>query len=705
VARRRIEVEIIGNPRSLGAALGKSVGMLDTFAMKMRTIGMQMHSTGRTLTRGVTLPILAVAAASTKMGLDFGESMTHIRALVGASDAQMGRYREGVLELGKVVPQGPQELADALYFVTSAGFRGEAALRVLDASARAAAAGLGDTATVADLVTSAVNVYGEKMLPAARATDVLLATVREGKAEPAELAASLGRVIAPAEAMGVTFDEIGGAVAGLTLGGLDAAEAVTGLRGILTSIIKPSDKARETLEAAGMSIGDIRRQVDRNGILPTLQKLRDRFGENKDALGRLFPNVRALNAFLSLTGRNAGKNARAMKGVTDSVGDTNKAFAEASEDATFRFRRAWSKLRVALINASDSIIPVLTAIVDKVSGLADVFQNLSPSTRKMVIGLALVAAALGPLLMMLGSLVLLIGIIASPIGVVVLALAALGAAFVVLYTKSETFRRLVGQAWAYIQTSAARVVAWYQGTLAPAIENVLTFLRFLWAQFGGFITRIVRTQLGTLIAVIRANFNIIKGVFEFFAAILRGDWSAAWAALKSIARNMLAGVVAILKGAVLTILAVVREIGSRLLALGGYFLDKGKELGWAIINGIIAAIRGAAGSIGSALRSVLPDPGGGVPFIEGIQTGVRNFHGGMALVGERGPELVNLPRGSDVYNARQTRGMLYGERSSSLLGLGVEGKIDADGYLRGVVVSELDAQGRASRRRSRMGVS
>jgi hypothetical protein len=36
------------------------------------------------------------------------------------------------------------------------------------------------------------------------------------------------------------------------------------------------------------------------------------------------------------------------------------------------------------------------------------------------------------------------------------------------------------------------------------------------------------------------------------------------------------------------------------------------------------------------------------PRVPGFAGGVENFAGGMALVGERGPELVNLPRGSDV---------------------------------------------------------
>lgn len=703
MARRRIEVEIIGNPRSLGAALGKSVGMLDTFAARMRTVGSQLHSTGRTLTRGITLPVLATAGYATKLSLNFEDAMTHIDALVGASDKQMGRYREGVLALAEAGTSGPQALAESLYFITSAGFSGASALDVLEASARAADAGLGDLQTVADLTSSAVNVYGERALSASAATDVLTATVREGKAEPAELAEALGRVLAPAEAMKVSFAEVGGAVAGLTLGGLDAAEAVTGLRGILSTLIKPSQQARDTLDEAGLSVEGLRKQVADEGLLPALQDLRDRFGGNKDALGKLFPNVRALNAFLSLTGRNAKKNADAMKGVTDSVGDTTEAVNEASESAGFKLRKAWSQIQAQLIRVGDVVVPILADLAGHVKGVIAWFNNLSPSTKKMVVGLVLVAAAIGPILMMLGSLILLIGVIASPIGAIVIGLALLGAALVVLYTKSETFRRIAGQAWTYVQEQARRFVEWFQTNAMPAIQNVLDFLRALWARFGGAFIAIGKVWLGTIIGVIRANLQILRGIVEFFLAVLRGDWRGAWNALKTIVSGVWNLIKAIVRGAIGAVLTIVRELGTRLLSLAGFFLDKGLALGRAIIDGIVNAIKGAAGSIGSAIRSAIPDPGGGVPFVPGIQTGVRNFAGGLALVGERGPELVNLPRGSDVYTASRTRGMLGGERDSSLVGLAVEGRIDADGYMRGVVVSELDAVNRSARRRRRMG--
>src|SRR5687768_16659439 len=112
---------------------------------RIGALGASSMVAGRALTRGLTLPIVGVGFAAGKMAFDFNASMSQIRALVGASDQQMKQYERGVLGMAKTLPQGPKELAEALYFVTSSGFEGAAALDVLKAAARASAAGLGET--------------------------------------------------------------------------------------------------------------------------------------------------------------------------------------------------------------------------------------------------------------------------------------------------------------------------------------------------------------------------------------------------------------------------------------------------------------------------------------------------------------------------------------------------------------------------------
>lgn len=401
-----INVPITGDASRYIRELRKAQGATGKFGAVVKTA---LVSGGLAAAAGLGV----AATASVKMALDFETSMTKIRALVGASDKQMEEYKQGVLSLAETVPQGPQALADALYFVTSAGFKGKQALDVLTASAQAAAAGLGDTATVADAVTSAVNAYGIEALKAGTATDILLATVREGKAEPEELAASIGRVIAPAQALGVSFGEVGGAVAALSLTGLDAAEAVTGLRGILSSTLKPSKDAAKFLESVGLSAEEIRKQIADKGLLRTLQSLRDRFGDNKEALAQLFPNVRALNAFLSLTGKNAEKNALVMRRVESATGDTAKAFKTASESAKFQLDTAWSKIQVVMIKFGSVTLPLIVkalqhlgpvmATADKYvnqlkqgwARLGAIMQRHQGTVNNLAVGLGILARAVG----------------------------------------------------------------------------------------------------------------------------------------------------------------------------------------------------------------------------------------------------------------------------------------------------------------------
>ena len=95
----------------------------------------------------------------------------------------------------------------------------------------------------------------------------------------------------------------------------------------------------------------------------------------------------------------------------------------------------------------------------------------------------------------------------------------------------------------------------------------------------------------------------------------------------------------------------------------------GASIGGAIKGGITTAIAGVVGAVKGVLNGVINAanrvirgvnklPKVNIPQIPGLAVGARNFAGGLAMVGERGPELVSLPRGADVYTAQQTRNMM-----------------------------------------------
>lgn len=398
-----IIVRVRADTSSLASGLAGASGAVTKFSSKM-------SSTGRSLQRNVSVPLLAVGAASVKMAYDFDESFVKIGALVGASKKDIEGYKKAVLELSGETAQAPKDLADALYFVTSSGFEGASALRVLESSAKASAAGLGDTVTVADAVTSAVNAYGEKTLSAASATDVLVGAVREGKGEASEMAGVIGRVIPLAAELDVTFQDVGAAMASMTLSGLDAAEATTALRGIFTTLLKPSLDGEKALKQMGLTVDELRDSMAERGLLETLMMLKDELGENKEAMAAIFPNVRALAGFLNLTGQNAAKNSEIFKELRDDVNATGEAFDKTARSDGFKFRKALAELQAAAIELGQQLIPILVNdVIPAVRSAIKWWKGLSDESKSLALKLAGLAILSGPLLRLGGALGKIVG--------------------------------------------------------------------------------------------------------------------------------------------------------------------------------------------------------------------------------------------------------------------------------------------------------
>ena len=392
----------------------------------LQQIGAGFSQVGRTLALGLTLPLVAAAVATVKLGSDFSREMTKIQTLVGLTEGTVKSMSKAVLALAKTTAVGPQELARALFVVTSAGQRGAEAMVILEQAAKASAIGLGDTAEIARAVTSAVNAYGIENLSAAAATDILVATVREGNLEAGELASSLGRVIGIAAEVGVTFAEVGGFIATFTRVGVSAEEAVTSLRGALNILQKTPTKATvEALDKIQFSIAELRTEVQEKGLAPAFIDLIKRLKEAGIQVAEVFPNVRALAGILATAGSQAAVFAENTEKIPGSLGIVDEGFARTREEADFLFRQLKTSLASVVAELGvkllpiiiQDVIPALRSFLDLVTRLAEKFGDLSPSTQRVILAVGALAAALGPVLLIAGPLV-------SGIGTMVIAFAA-----------------------------------------------------------------------------------------------------------------------------------------------------------------------------------------------------------------------------------------------------------------------------------------
>jgi TP901 family phage tail tape measure protein len=388
---------------------------------KFQALGQRMTSVGRKMTLGLTLPIVGIGTAAFKMAADFERSMSKITGLVGISRTEVAKMRGDVLKLSKGTGKSASELADGLFVITSAGLRGSEAMDALDASAKAGAAGLGQTNDIARSVAGAMNAYGSSVLDAGKATDIIVATARAGNFETSQLAGALGRVLPFAKQAGASLEQVGGAVALLTRTNGNAAESITQMTALFRAFVVPTEEGKKALSAIGLSAKDVRDSIAKDGLAASLQMLDKRLGGNREQLGRLLGSSEAAGAAFQILDADA-QTLNDTFGVTaKSAGMTEDAFGAAADTAQFKMQQAMSALQSSLIEIGAVIAPVVAKIAEGVSRIVGAFSSLPGPVKTAAVAFAGLVAAMGPLLWMGGKVI-------GSIAAIKIAMAGMGAA-------------------------------------------------------------------------------------------------------------------------------------------------------------------------------------------------------------------------------------------------------------------------------------
>ena len=514
MAEQNLKINITGDSSKLKNALSSASSKLSSFGSKMQSVG-------KSLTTRLTLPLVAVGGAATKMAFDFDKSMTSIQALVGVSADKVSEMGEAAKKMAVDTGKSSREAAEALFFITSAGLRGKEAMDVLEMSLKAAAVGLGETKTIADLSTSAMNAYGSESLSASGATDILTAAVREGKLEASALAGAMGGVIPLASNMGVSFDQVGAAMASMSKTGTDAATGATQLTAILASLKKPSKQAVDALDAMGMSTEGVQQSLREKGLLDTLVMLQEGLKQTGQDTTALFPNIRALKGVLDLTGAGLEDNKKVFDALTESMGATDKAFEKTAKSASFKMTQGFNAMKESLMEVGQVIMitvaPLIKRLGDFFTSLSEKFKALSPQTKKLIVVLAGIAAALGPVIAIIGTLMTMgpaigaaLSVMMGPIGLIVAGLTAIS---VVIYKN-----------WAGIKSALVKIgnyfIELYNNSLPIQLavdslimnfKNMLAVGKFVFSTF----STIIKTFANNFMTLFKGIGDIIMGIFTF----------------------------------------------------------------------------------------------------------------------------------------------------------------------------------------------
>jgi len=357
MANRSVVVNFMANTSAYVAGVGRATGATQALS-GAATMALAKIAGPAALVYGLS--------KASEASLQFQDEMTKLKTQIGLTNPEIEQMRRAALSLGGETTKAPQELAEATFFIASAGLRGAAAMDVLRASAKLSAIGLGETKVIADLLTSAVNAYGIEALSAASASDSLISAVRLGKLEADQLAGAMGGVLPVAAVLGVSFNEVSGLMAAMSRTGTDAATSATQLQQIMMGLLRPSNQASEALHDLGLTAEGLQATIRNDGLFAALMEMLDAADGNVAVFGELLPNIRAFRGAADLMGPGLEANIAIMEEHSEANGLLADSFEHLSGTTRAEMNRMSAELertQIAVGDRTTGIVHELTRLV------------------------------------------------------------------------------------------------------------------------------------------------------------------------------------------------------------------------------------------------------------------------------------------------------------------------------------------------------
>lgn len=236
------------------------------------------------------------------------------------------------------------------------------------------------------------------------------------------------------------------------------------------------------------------------------------------------------------------------------------------------------------------------------------------------------------------------------------------------------FSTMVGN----LQTGLSEMGTGILQSLVPAMSGVTSMLQGALPTFtaignaigqgiGGAVS-FLSSQMPVLQPIFQEVWQSVSSIIQTVAPIIGQAIKALWPvfsgllSVASVALNGISQIVSVVapyvKSAISAIAPSLKNVGSVLTTVGNTF----KRVFTSIMNIVKKAynyVKPLIDGIGNALSSVTGFISGGVSkFLGGNATGTKYWSGGLSVVGEHGPELVQMPSGSKVFTNRESRAMV-----------------------------------------------
>ncbi|HHQ0317665.1 TPA: phage tail tape measure protein [Listeria monocytogenes] len=395
--------------------LDSSIVKVEQFGNMLEKSGQKLTKVGTAMTVGFTAPIVAGMVKSTKAYLDFDNEVTEVNSLLRESDESAKEFGDRYTQVFDYAQKASVKYGVAseqtmlgMKEMVKKGYDINQTMASMPAIFNAARASGDDFETVMSVTTSTLEQFGmiskdtnKQMEYTNKVADVLTYVADKTAAGFSDMGTAMNYVGPISHSLGYSLTDTAAAVGLLSNRGIEGQKAGTGLRGMLTSLLKPSKSAAEAMAAVGLKI------EDNNGNMKTLPTLLDDINDKTKKMTRTQKNsfltmifgrepLSAVNTLLEAGGdslRKYSKGADEANGYTKQVADNMRKAGKFGVD---QFK---ASLEVLEQNVGQKLMPALTPVIEWANKMIDKFNDLSGEQQQNIIKWAGIIAATGPVLM------------------------------------------------------------------------------------------------------------------------------------------------------------------------------------------------------------------------------------------------------------------------------------------------------------------
>ena len=587
---------------------------------KLKDAGSNIEGAGKKLLP-VTATVTALGTASVKTAADFEAAMSKVAAVSGATGSDLEALSKKAREMGSKTKFSASEAAEAMNYMAMAGWKTEDMLSGIEGVMNLAAASGEDLATTSDIVTDALTAFGLSAQDSGHFADVLAAASSNANTNVSMMGETFKYCAPIAGALGFSVEDTAEAIGLMANAGIKSTQAGTSLRTIMTNLSGEvkicGENIGEVTVATTNADGSMR---DLSDILADCRTAFSGLSESeKAAASESLVGKNAMSGFLALMNAGEGDIAK-LSGAIDNCNGAAQSMADTmNNNLEGQLTILKSQLQELAISFGEILLPAVKKIVGWVQGFIDVLNSLPDGVKETIVTVALIAAALGPVLIIIGKIITAVGTImtivpkvvgvikavktaflalnatmlANPIVLIIAAIAALVAAFIYLWNNCDEFRQFWIDLWESIKEIAVAVWEGLKEFFSAAWEVIRTTAETVWNAIAGFFTglwegikNVFTTVVNAISSFLSTAWNTIQMVATTVWTAISTFFSTIWNGIKTVVTTVVTAISTFLTTAWNTIKTVITTVLNAIKTVFSTVWNAIKNVVTTVVNGI-----------------------------------------------------------------------------------------------------------------------